>query len=143
MTSGRDFLTILKDAGFADTMVATLKSDSAYCVAMAVSALGYIGAVRGGGQALIEASGAIPALVHVIKRTRWPSEPEKQKSRCGRWARGSNLSPCVPMSSVSNDIAWRLLFGHYIGASPCGCGLAPGVLTMEQKTKQIWLAMSS
>jgi hypothetical protein len=102
--SGRQFLAILKDAGFADTMVATLKTDSAYCVAMATAALGYIGAVRDGGQALIESSGAIPALVHVIKRTRWPSEPEKQKSRSGRWACDSYLCPCVPKSRVSTYI---------------------------------------
>jgi hypothetical protein len=36
---------------------------------------------------LIEASGAIPALVHVIKKTLWPSEPEKEaSSRFGRCA---------------------------------------------------------
>jgi hypothetical protein len=62
--------------------------------------------MRDGGRALIEASGAIPALVRVIKRTRWPSEPEKQKSRNGRWAHDFWLSPCVHMSRVSNDLLW-------------------------------------
>jgi hypothetical protein len=81
---GSQILAVLQDAGFAEALVATLKSDSAYCVGMAAGALTQIGAVQNGGKALIEASGAITALVHVMKRTRWAREPEKENARYGR-----------------------------------------------------------
>ncbi len=87
---GCQLLLTIDHARLVDALVATLKSESGYTVAVAASALCLIGQstpdTRDGGHALIEASGAIPALVRVIKRTRWPREAEKQKGRFGRWA---------------------------------------------------------
>ncbi len=86
-TDGSQLLPTLGAAGLADALVATLKSDSAYCVGTAAGALALIGQDPDVDRDLIEASGAIPALVCVIKKTRWPSEPEKEKARFWRCAR--------------------------------------------------------
>jgi hypothetical protein len=83
---GGELLPILKGAGFADALVATLKSESAYSVSLAARVLTHIGQISNGGQALVEACGAIPALVHVMKKTRWPNEPEKENGPYGRYA---------------------------------------------------------
>jgi hypothetical protein len=83
---GSQLLPTLDHVCLVDALVATLKSESGYCVATAATALATIGQTQDGGMALIEASGAIAGLVSVIKRTRWPHEPEKEAGRFGRWA---------------------------------------------------------
>jgi hypothetical protein len=59
----------LKDGGIVDALVATLQHESPFCVAAAAGALALVGQAQGGGKASIQASGAIPALVHVIDRS--------------------------------------------------------------------------
>jgi hypothetical protein len=83
---GSQLLPTLADAGFADALVAALRSESGFCVAAAAQAILAIGGTLGGGLEIIEASGAIPGLARIIKRTRWPSEPEKETGPYGRWA---------------------------------------------------------
>ncbi len=62
------FLGAIADAGVVDTLVATLQHESPFCVSAAAGALWNITLTPGGGKALIEASGAVAALVHVIIR---------------------------------------------------------------------------
>ncbi len=69
MTCGIHLVPAIKDCGIANTLVATLKHESPYCMAGAAAALCLLGSIPdGGGQALLVASGAIPALVRVIER---------------------------------------------------------------------------
>jgi hypothetical protein len=84
---GRDFVSALDSTGVVDTLVATLHHESPHCVAAAARALCPIGAIEGGGQALIEASGAIPALVRVIEKARPPSDPVNNTTLFRRCAR--------------------------------------------------------
>lgn len=65
--SGDDFLAASGDVGIVDLLVATLKHESPFCIAAAAGALGWVGQ-KDGGNAALEVSGAIPALVRVIKR---------------------------------------------------------------------------
>lgn len=62
------FLAAFQPAGSADALVEALEHESPFCVAAAAAALGLVGKAMRGGQAAIEASGAIPALVRVIKK---------------------------------------------------------------------------
>jgi hypothetical protein len=66
---GCDLLRALGDAGVIDLLVATLKHESPFCVAAAAGALAWLGQAQGGGQGLVEESGAVPALVDVIRRS--------------------------------------------------------------------------
>jgi hypothetical protein len=65
---GEDLLAALDNAGIVDVLVAMLKHESPFCVAAASGALGFIGRSRDAGDTLMEASGAVPALVCVIKK---------------------------------------------------------------------------
>jgi hypothetical protein len=60
------FLAAVDELGIADALVVTLKHESPYCVSAAAAILPVIGQTRACGPALIETSGAIPALVRVI-----------------------------------------------------------------------------
>ncbi len=62
-------LGALADAGVIDLLVATLRHESPFCVAAAAGALAWLGHAQGGGQRLVEDSGAVPALVDVIRRS--------------------------------------------------------------------------
>lgn len=62
------FLAAFKPAGGVDALVETLEHECPFCVAAAAEALGLVGKAVKGGQAAIEASGAVPALVHVIRK---------------------------------------------------------------------------
>ncbi len=66
----------IDELGIADALVAMLKHESRYCVAAAASTLQALGETPGGGHALVEASGAIPALVRVIGGARPPFAPD-------------------------------------------------------------------
>jgi hypothetical protein len=57
----------MDEAGVVDALVATLEHESPFCVAAAAGCLGSIGDIEGG-QAVLDASRAIPALVRVINR---------------------------------------------------------------------------
>jgi hypothetical protein len=65
------------ESGVADALVATLKHESAYCVAGAAAALCVLGDIPNGGKGLLMASNALPALVRLIKEAPPPSEPRK------------------------------------------------------------------
>jgi hypothetical protein len=69
-------LGTLVDAGVVAAAVATLQHNSPYCAAAAAGALRLIGDARYGDHALIEASGAIPALVRLIERPPRPGDPD-------------------------------------------------------------------
>ncbi len=92
MEHGSQLLPTLKKAGLPDALVALLKSESAYSVVVAAGCLSFIGQVQDGGQVIIAACGAIPALVRVMKKTRWPSEPEKQNGLFSRYVLNLPLS---------------------------------------------------
>jgi hypothetical protein len=61
-------LKVFEDAGIIRTLVATLQHQSPFCGAAAAGALGWVGKTPGVGTASLERSGAVPALVGVIKR---------------------------------------------------------------------------
>ncbi len=61
-------LAIIKHRGVVDALVGTLEHESPFCVAAAAACLGLVGEIEQGGQAVLDASGAIPAIVRVIKR---------------------------------------------------------------------------
>jgi hypothetical protein len=65
---GGDVLAALDRAGVIDALVATLEHESPFCVAAAAGALAWVGYCKDGGPALMEASGAVPVLVRVVKR---------------------------------------------------------------------------
>jgi hypothetical protein len=111
MTSGSKILAALDDGGIADALVSTLKHESPNCVAAAVGALCTIGKTPGGGEALFVASGAIPALVGVIRKARPPGGPEDKKSIFARYAHAT-----YQMSAYSYGP--RCVFVRYIH----GCG---------------------
>jgi hypothetical protein len=71
------FVKVLAEAGVIDSLVATLKHESPYCVAAAAATIGYASSKGAVGKALIEASGAIPALVDIINRPITPGDFEK------------------------------------------------------------------
>jgi hypothetical protein len=68
LKTGGKVLEAFDKAGVIDVLVATLEHDSPFCVAAAAGVLGWVGACRDGGQASLEASGAVPAPVCVVKR---------------------------------------------------------------------------
>jgi hypothetical protein len=61
-------LEAFEDVGIVRTLVATLEHESPFCVAAAAGALGWVGKTPGVGTVSLESSGAMPALVGVIKR---------------------------------------------------------------------------
>ncbi len=65
---GYNALPALAKAGVIDGLVATLEHESPFCVAAAAGALGWAGYCKDGGQASMEASGAVPALVRLVKK---------------------------------------------------------------------------
>jgi hypothetical protein len=67
--SGGTLLKSLDTAGVVDTLVSTLEHDSPFCVAAAAGALGWVGERPGEGKTMIQASGAIPAMLRVIQRS--------------------------------------------------------------------------
>ncbi len=83
----------LRDAGVVDAVVASLQHDSPFCVAAAARALGAFGVYPQVGKAIIEASGAIPALVHVIQRSPSPGDLAKAKGLFRRYV-AEEESPC-------------------------------------------------
>ncbi len=82
--AGRDFVVALDGAGVVDTLVAVLKWNSPYCVAAAAGALAAIGQTAGGGQALVDASPVVPALVRVLKTPLPPGDAEEGTGLCAR-----------------------------------------------------------
>jgi hypothetical protein len=75
----------LHDAGVVDAVVASLQHDSPFCVAAAARALGGFGRIADVGKAMIKASGAIPALVHMIARSPSPGDLGKAKGLFRRY----------------------------------------------------------
>lgn len=71
-------------AGFIDTLVATLKQESPFCVAVATIALNIIARKPGNGQALLEGSGALQGLVRIIETQPPPGDPEREGGVCRR-----------------------------------------------------------
>ncbi len=67
----------LDEAGIVNTLIAALKRDTPHCVSAAAGVLGLIAGVpmrAAGGHKLVEAGGAIPALVHLIQRAIPPGD---------------------------------------------------------------------
>jgi hypothetical protein len=76
----------LGDAGVIRALVATLEHESPYCVGAAATALGYVWREERVGKKLMEASGALPALLSVIERRPPPGDPDKEPGRFRRYA---------------------------------------------------------
>jgi hypothetical protein len=90
--AGSQIVGVLDNAGVANALVATLKHQSPYCVAAAAGGLILLGRIPGGGQGLVEAAGAIPALVRVIGKAHPPGDPAKDTGIYQRCA-GKHESP--------------------------------------------------
>jgi hypothetical protein len=74
-----------------DSLVATLKHESPYCVAAAAGLLGWLFRNPDLGQKAFADSGAIPALVEVVE-TAAPSEDLQEASGMFRWYAPKNDS---------------------------------------------------
>jgi hypothetical protein len=97
----------LHKAGIVDTLVATLSHKSPHCVAAAAGNLYVIDGLPGG-QAVVGASGAIPALVGVLKRAHMPNDHETDTVMGQRCEHISN-SVCVPhMTGYESVRVWKL-----------------------------------
>ncbi len=77
------------DADMAETVVATLKHKSPYCVGAAAAALSFIGGSPRGVKALLKA-GAVPALVRIIQAALPPLDIKKEPGVFQRYT----LPPC-------------------------------------------------
>jgi hypothetical protein len=75
----------LRDAGVVDAVVASLQHDSPFCVAAAAWALGGFGRIADVGKPMVEGSGAIPALIHVVARSPPPGNLAKAKGLFRRY----------------------------------------------------------
>jgi hypothetical protein len=99
-----DVKATMKKAGVVDALKATLKHESPYSVAAAVGALHTLGQTPRG-QALVEAGGAMTALVRIIEKL--PSDYENDRKvspRCAsqhtclaRRTWPDRCSPCTPL----------------------------------------------
>jgi hypothetical protein len=84
-------------------LVAALERESPFCVAAAAGALHWIGCFNKGGQKLIESSGAIPALLGVIKTGISAANFEDQTALFRRYAPNAHLAMawCIPLQSYA------------------------------------------
>jgi hypothetical protein len=65
------------DAGVVDALIDALQHDSPFCVAAAAACLGFVARASGNrGQALIEASGAVPELVRILQGAPKAGDPK-------------------------------------------------------------------
>ncbi len=137
-TGEGNLLGNLEAAGAVKAVVATLQHYSPFCIAAAASVLGRIGRTPGVGKTLIEASGAIPALVCVVQSLPTPGNLEKEKAVFRRYARdlyslgvGVCVYGCVHVVHV-----WFFLCMHALvcvwggggggGVRVCVCGCVGG-----------------
>jgi hypothetical protein len=118
----------VEEAGVADTLVATLKHESAYCVAAAAAALCVLGDIPDGGKGLLEESGAIAALVRLLKSAPPPSEVQ----RTGPFRRCvMNICADICMCMWSGWSVWYvvLLWSGY--KYQCDCSMTSHLLTAD------------
>jgi hypothetical protein len=87
-TNGSHLLGPINELAVADALIATLQHESPYCVGGAAGIFCAIGGTPDGGQALLEASGAIPALVRVIERAAPPGPADKDTGMFHRYVLG-------------------------------------------------------
>jgi hypothetical protein len=128
--AGGGFLGAIADVGVVDTMVATLQHDSPFCVSAAAGALWRVSRNPGGGKALIEASGAVAALVHVIKRAPAPANLEMETGVFRTYGPGPNSSLCLCAFVMLMYLMYILLHVHLsIVALVCQC-LCPPVMSV-------------
>ncbi len=110
--AGTHLLPIYAEAGIPDALVTTLrKSESAYCVAMAASALGSIWTSKcGSGEKMVADAGAIRALIRVIKRAREPGvrETEGLYMMCAK----------TPLGIRVFAYGWFIERGFFLQAAP-------------------------
>lgn len=90
-------LDALHEARVVDALVATLKHKSPFCVAAAAGALWCLAETPGvRGRELVQASGAIAALVDVIKRQLPPGDPQREGGLFCRCAHPGIPPVCKP-----------------------------------------------
>ncbi len=85
----------------ADALVAALSHESAFCVAAAAGALRGIGDHKSVGQKLMEESGAVPALIGVIKADIQPVATENKTALYRRYAHKLGMFVCLGMYVVA------------------------------------------
>jgi hypothetical protein len=102
-------LDAIHDLGVADTLVATLNHESPYCVAAAVITLCWIGQSQGG-QRLVDACGAIPALVQVVERRCPPRDLEQETGLFRRYVQHAFLH-------TSHASGWKEV--HHLSCYEC------------------------
>lgn len=90
-----DLVGPLVDGGIVSALKHTLEHESPYCVAAAAGVLGMIGQDPGWGKAAIEASGAVAALVCILKRSPSPGDPKTETGLFRMYAPESWKALCV------------------------------------------------
>jgi hypothetical protein len=103
---GEDLLCALDGGCIIDVLAGMLKQEPPSCVAGAAAALGWIGSASNAGKALIEASGAVPALLCVIQRSISLWNPENEPDLLCRYVRDvSRACLGVSLRGVFHDIS--------------------------------------
>jgi hypothetical protein len=84
-TNGSHLLGHINELAIPDVLIATLKHESPYCVGGAAVIFCAFGETPDGGMAILEASGAIPALLRVIETAGPPSDSDKDTGMFQRY----------------------------------------------------------
>ncbi len=129
--AGEDLLRALDKEGIMDVLMGVLKHESPFSVAAAAACLGWWGRKRGAGIAMIEASGAVPGLLCVIKRALPPEDSEDESDLFSRYLPDHSRAFVV---AVQGGLFRHMCFGESASAHLARRGYAGAWLSASQQT---------